>query len=348
MHIRAYAASLLGALSVLSVAPAIASADALAVSCAGTPGVASITWSATATGGVAPIDLLWGNGATTTSQVVSYAPGLQSISIQATDASSTVATSTCSATVLAAPVISSFIATPPSVNVGSSAVLSWNVSGASSLSISGIGAVTGTMATVTPSATTNYILTATNSGGSSTSSATVTVTAVGTTSPSVVAQIQALLAQIAALKAQIAQLVSGALTGTGTTTPAAVPGVRFCLETDHDMRLGDDGDDVRSLQQVLASDPSIFPEGQVTGFFGPKTLKAVQKFQKKFGVSSTGFVGLQTRSLFHSHCGQGLVQMSAGSTSSTTIGIPPGLLKKAEDDHGSNRGRGNGRGGDDD
>jgi hypothetical protein len=57
----------------------------------------------------------------------------------------------------------------------------------------------------------------------------------------VLTQIQALLAQIAALKAQIAQLVTGAITGTGSTTPATIPGIRFCLDADHDMHPPDRG-----------------------------------------------------------------------------------------------------------
>ncbi len=76
----------------------------------------------------------------------------------------------------ARPVINSFSANPTIVTQGSSTLLSWSVTGATSLSISpGIGAVTGTSRSVTPTATTTYILTATNAGGSSTSSVTVAV-----------------------------------------------------------------------------------------------------------------------------------------------------------------------------
>ena len=82
----------------------------------------------------------------------------------------------------AAAVITAFGASPASVTAGQSATLSWSVTGASSLSISGgVGSVTGlTSRSVTPTATTTYVLTATNSAGSSvTASATVTVTAAG-------------------------------------------------------------------------------------------------------------------------------------------------------------------------
>ncbi len=76
-----------------------------------------------------------------------------------------------------APVISSFTATPASIQSGQSSTLSWSVTGATSLSIDqGIGAVTGTSRGVSPGTTTTYTLTATNSAGSVTGATTVTVT----------------------------------------------------------------------------------------------------------------------------------------------------------------------------
>ena len=77
------------------------------------------------------------------------------------------------------PVISSFTATPASINSGGTSTLSWSVSGATSLSINqGVGTVTGAASeNVTPTATTTYTLTATNTAGSTTATATVTVKA---------------------------------------------------------------------------------------------------------------------------------------------------------------------------
>ncbi|MDE3245445.1 MAG: hypothetical protein KGN80_05105, partial [Acidobacteriota bacterium] len=89
------------------------------------------------------------------------------------------ATATTTITVNAAPqppTISSFIATPSTITSGQSTTLSWNVSGATSLSIdNGLGAVTGTSHSVSPSVTTTYKLTATNAVGSVSATATVTV-----------------------------------------------------------------------------------------------------------------------------------------------------------------------------
>ena len=74
------------------------------------------------------------------------------------------------------PTISGFTATPAKVTLGQSSTLSWAVTGSPGMIINpGVGAVTGTSATVTPSATTLYTLTATNSFGSATATTTATV-----------------------------------------------------------------------------------------------------------------------------------------------------------------------------
>ena len=81
-----------------------------------------------------------------------------------------------------APTITSFSADPESINSGSSSMLSWATSGATSIAITP-GTFTSTSASgstsVSPTATTTYTLTATNATGSTTSTAIVTVTAPG-------------------------------------------------------------------------------------------------------------------------------------------------------------------------
>lgn len=76
------------------------------------------------------------------------------------------------------PAISSFTASPESIQAGESSTLTWSVdSGATSLTITpGVGDVTGeTSVSVTPSTTTEYTLTAVGDEGTSTASVTVTV-----------------------------------------------------------------------------------------------------------------------------------------------------------------------------
>ena len=48
------------------------------------------------------------------------------------------------------------------------------------------------------------------------------------------------------------------------------------------LRFGSRGSEVKELQKCLAKDPEIYPEGEVTGYFGNLTKKAVIKFQEKY------------------------------------------------------------------
>ena len=96
------------------------------------------------------------------------------------------ASASCSITVTvgALPVISSFTATPSSINAGQSSTLQWSVQNATSVSISSLGTVSASGTnSVSPAATTVYTLTATNASGSTTKTATVTV---GGSSPVIV------------------------------------------------------------------------------------------------------------------------------------------------------------------
>lgn len=54
------------------------------------------------------------------------------------------------------------------------------------------------------------------------------------------------------------------------------------------------GGDVSRLQQFLAADSVLYPEGLVTGFYGPATARAVGRYQASKGITQTGTVGPQT------------------------------------------------------
>lgn len=340
MRLKVFAAS--AAASVLLLSAGIASAaTALSASCSGAASATSITWTASAVGGVSPVAFLWGNGATTSVQTVASAPGTFAMTLTATDASSTVATSTCSATVAAPalPAIASFAAAPATITAGQSSVLSWTVSNASSTSINnGVGAVTGSSVTVSPSVTTTYTLSAVNPNGTTTATATVTVNATSTGS-SVQDQIQALLKQIAALQAQLMQLL--AARGTGTTTPPVLPpgqvGKAACVALNRDLHMGDRGDDVKKLQEMLAEDSENEFVATPTGFFGPLTAKAMMRFHMRFGIasSSTGIVGPLTRGFFERSCGKGLSDKHDETSTST---------KDSKNEKGESSGHGNGNG----
>lgn len=77
------------------------------------------------------------------------------------------------------------------------------------------------------------------------------------------------------------------------TPPPPAPVPVFGIVSD--LARGSQGAEVSQLQAYLASDPSVYPEGKITGYFGPATKAAVQRFQKKYGIAAIGRVGLKTR-----------------------------------------------------
>lgn len=57
------------------------------------------------------------------------------------------------------------------------------------------------------------------------------------------------------------------------------------------LSLGSKGADVTQLQQFLAADRSIYPQGVVSGYFGLLTQAAVVQFQAAYGLPQVGVVG---------------------------------------------------------
>ncbi len=119
--------------------------------------------------------------------------------------------------------------------------------------------------------------------------------------------IDALLADVAVLQAQLAD--------TQTQTQGAIPSESvFVTEENafvfsHTLSRGTQDDEVTELQKYLATFPDIYPEGLVTGYFGFLTQKAVQRFQVKHSIVSSGtpsttgygLVGPQTRKKLNEH-----------------------------------------------
>ncbi len=54
-------------------------------------------------------------------------------------------------------------------------------------------------------------------------------------------------------------------------------------------------EEVKQLQGFLKQYAEVYPEGLVTGYYGPLTEKAVKKFQEKYDIPTTGLVGPMTR-----------------------------------------------------
>ncbi len=120
-------------------------------------------------------------------------------------------------------------------------------------------------------------------GGSSTPTPepTPTPAPAAATTPAPVASVAQTVAPVVAKPSQVAQLVSPVF--------------------NKDLKVGSKGDDVKRLQQLLAQDKEIYPEGQATGYLGNLTRNAIRKFQLKYGVikkatdAGNGNLGPKTR-----------------------------------------------------
>ncbi len=105
-----------------------------------------------------------------------------------------------------------------------------------------------------------------------------------------------------------------------------------------DLRLGSQGHEVRALQECLSQFPEIYPEGEITGNFGPKTQKAVIKFQEAHSEEilapwgfnqGTGLVSRTTRTRLNEVCFPADDQYQLLEFTLTTIDQPH-LVKLAQ------------------
>lgn len=85
----------------------------------------------------------------------------------------------------------------------------------------------------------------------------------------------------------------------------------FSFQFKNDLVFGSEGEEVKKLQECLAKDREVYPDGQISGYFGQKTKEAVMKFQEKYkeeiliplGLKSpTGEVKAKTREKLNQIC----------------------------------------------
>lgn len=77
------------------------------------------------------------------------------------------------------------------------------------------------------------------------------------------------------------------------------------------LQIGSVGDDVRRLQKLFSLDGNIYPEGLITGYFGPATQRAVGRFQERHGIAQPleegyGTLGPKTRTKIYEIFGEGI------------------------------------------
>jgi ABC-type transport system substrate-binding protein len=98
-----------------------------------------------------------------------------------------------------------------------------------------------------------------------------------------------------------------------------------------DLKTGSQGKEVEELQKCLAKDPDVYPEGEITGFFGNSTKKAVIKFQEKYAKEilepgglkeGTGMVGKATRDKLNELCAKPIEEILSLNFSLITVDQP--------------------------
>ncbi len=68
------------------------------------------------------------------------------------------------------------------------------------------------------------------------------------------------------------------------------------------LKQGSQGAEVQEMQKCLARDETIYPNGEISGYFGQKTKEAVTKFQEKYLEESSGEVLSLTRKKLNEIC----------------------------------------------
>ena len=86
------------------------------------------------------------------------------------------------------------------------------------------------------------------------------------------------------------------------------------------LKVGSKNSEVKALQQALAQDKTIYPEGLATGYYGPATRNAIIRFQKKYGIEPVGYVGPQTRKKLNEIYGQAQTSQTSSASSVTIQG----------------------------
>ena len=85
---------------------------------------------------------------------------------------------------------------------------------------------------------------------------------------------------------------SGVSTSESYIAYTSIGGVGPCTIFTRTLQRGSSGEDVRYLQQLLKQmqSPEIYPEGFVTGYYGPQTESAVRRLEKQCNMTPSGVI----------------------------------------------------------
>jgi ABC-type transport system substrate-binding protein len=114
------------------------------------------------------------------------------------------------------------------------------------------------------------------------------------------------------------------------------------FEFKSDLKLGSQGKEVFELQKCLSKFPEIYPEAEITGYFGPKTREAVISFQEKYKEEileplnlkrGTGEVRKATRQKLNQICFERKEEIVELKLSLSTVNEEPliGIAKKLKE-----------------
>ena len=85
-------------------------------------------------------------------------------------------------------------------------------------------------------------------------------------------------------------------------------------------------EDIKKIQQLLATDKEVYPEGLATGYFGKLTKDALKRFQAKHQLTQSGVLDDETKELLEEYLNERFE-----NNQPTGLWRAPGILKKVHD-----------------
>ncbi len=114
------------------------------------------------------------------------------------------------------------------------------------------------------------------------------------------ARMNSIISEMEKLRAEFTALTSSVSQTSNTPTPTVL-GIQTSSVFTESLEYGETNNDIKKIQQLLATDPEIYPYGVASGFFGPKTEEAINNLQVRNGWDPVGIVGPATKVLLEGY-----------------------------------------------